>query len=120
LLQFARVTRHPELPDVPTARELALNDAARALIEFAEAPLLAMARPFAAPPGVPEERAQPLRAAFLAAHGDARFREEAARLGLDISPVGGEDMVRAIEDMAHASPDAFNYMKNLLASHRGG
>src|SRR5262249_21936901 len=120
LLQFARVTRHPELPDVPTARELALNDAARALIEFAEAPLLAMARPFAAPPGAPEERAQPLRAAFLAAHGDARFREEAARLGLDISPVGGEDMVRAIEDMAHASPDAFNYMKNLLASHRGG
>ena len=120
LLQFARVTRHPELPDVPTARELALNDAARALIAFAEAPLLAMARPFAAPPGVPEERAQALRAAFLAAHGDARFREEAERLGLDISPVGGEDVVRAIEDMAHASPDAFNYMKNLFASHRGG
>src|SRR5262245_43362568 len=120
LLQFARVTRHPELPDVPTARELALNDAARALIAFAEAPLLAMARPFVAPPDVPEERARALRAAFLAAHDDARFREEAARLGVDISPVGGEDVVRAIEAMAHASPDAFNYMKNLLASHRGG
>jgi tripartite-type tricarboxylate transporter receptor subunit TctC len=120
LLQFARLTRHPELPDVPTARELALNDSSRALIEFAEAPLLAMARPFVAPPGVPEERAQALRAAFLAAHGDARFREEAQRLGLDISPVGGEDVVRAIEAMAHASPDAFNYMKNLLAAHRGG
>jgi tripartite-type tricarboxylate transporter receptor subunit TctC len=120
LLQFARVTRHPELPDVPTARELALNDAARALITFAEAPLLAMARPFVAPPGVPEERRRALRAAFLAAHGDARFREEAQRLGLDISPVGGEDVVRAIEAMARASPDAFNYMKNLLAAHRGG
>src|SRR5262245_6796616 len=120
LLQFARVARHPELGDVPTARDLALNDAARALIAFAEAPLLAMARPFAAPPGVPAARARALRVAFLAAHGAARFREEAQRLGLDISPVGGEDVVRAIEDMAHASPDAFNYMKNLFASHRGG
>ena len=51
LLQFARIARHPELPDVPTARELAPNDAARALIEFAETPLLTMARPFAASPG---------------------------------------------------------------------
>ena len=32
LLQFARVTRHPDFPDVPTARELAPSDAARALI----------------------------------------------------------------------------------------
>ena len=29
LLQFARVTRHPQYSDVPTARELALNDRAR-------------------------------------------------------------------------------------------
>jgi hypothetical protein len=43
LLQFARRTRHPELPDVPTARELAPDAAARALIELAEAPLLIMA-----------------------------------------------------------------------------
>ena len=30
LLQFARVTRHPDFPDVPTARELAPTSAARA------------------------------------------------------------------------------------------
>src|SRR5229473_4283193 len=44
LLQFARAERHPELPQVPTARELAPDDRSRALIEFAEAPLLTMAR----------------------------------------------------------------------------
>src|SRR5712671_1821769 len=38
LVQFARPTRHPDLPDVATARELALSDAARELIVFAEAP----------------------------------------------------------------------------------
>jgi tripartite-type tricarboxylate transporter receptor subunit TctC len=120
LAQFARATRHPELPEVPTARELALNDSARALIEFAETPLLTMARPFAAPPGVPDERARALQAAFMAAHRDAGFRAEAEKLGLDISPVGHEDMARSIEQMARASPDAFNYMKKLLAGHKGG
>ena len=52
LVQFARATRHPELPDVPTARELARNDAARQVIELAELSYL-ISRPFAAPPDVP-------------------------------------------------------------------
>src|SRR5215470_1739766 len=36
LLQFARVARHADLPDVPTARELARDDEARELIAFSE------------------------------------------------------------------------------------
>jgi tripartite-type tricarboxylate transporter receptor subunit TctC len=120
LLQFARVTRHPELPAAATARELAPTDAARALIEFAETPLLTMARPFAAPPGVPAERAWALQAAFLAAHRDPQFLAEAERLGIDISPVGAEEIARSIETMARASPDVFDYMKKLLAAHKGG
>ena len=44
LVQFARTSRHPDLPDVPTARELAKNEAARALIELAELPY-ALSRP---------------------------------------------------------------------------
>src|SRR5918997_1341109 len=34
LLQFARATRHPDFPDVPTARELARSDAERTLIQI--------------------------------------------------------------------------------------
>ena len=120
LVQFARAARHPELPDVPTARELAPDDDARALIEFAEAPLLAMARPFAAPPGVPEERAHALQQAFLSTHRDPQFLAEAAKLGLDISPVSAADLARAIERMTRAPPTVVDYMKRLLASHRGG
>jgi tripartite-type tricarboxylate transporter receptor subunit TctC len=119
LLQFARLARHPELPEVPTARELVLTAAARALVELAETPLLTMARPFAAPPGVPNDRARALQAAFLAAHHDAGLRAEAATLGVDISPLGADDMARSIEQMMHTSPEAFDYMKRLLASHRG-
>src|SRR5712691_7675806 len=76
LVQFGRLTRHPNYPDVPTARELATTDSGRALIEFTETPLLTMARPFAAPPGVPADRAKALQTAFLAAH-----RSEERRVG---------------------------------------
>jgi len=60
LVQFARATRHPDFPDVPTARELAKNEAARALIELAELPYT-LSRPFAAPPDIPADRAMALQ-----------------------------------------------------------
>jgi tripartite-type tricarboxylate transporter receptor subunit TctC len=115
LLQFARLTRHPELPDVPTARELARNDDARALIAFSETPLLTMARPFAAPPGVPGDRAKALQAAFLALHHDPRFLEDAEKLGIDISPVDAAQMLLGIERLARAPQSVFDYMRRLLA-----
>jgi len=120
LVQFARRTRHPDLPDVPTARELAVNGAARELIVFAETPFLTMARPFAAPPGVPAGRVAALRAAFDAAHRDPAFLAEANQLGIDISPVTADDMTRALDNMAHASPTVFDYMKRLMSAAKGG
>jgi len=117
LVQFARATRHPDLPDVPTARELATEADARALIEFSEIPLLTMARPFAAPPGVPDARAKALQAAFLAVHRDARFLDEAEKLGIDISPVGADQMVRGVERLAQAPSAVFDYLRRLLARH---
>jgi tripartite-type tricarboxylate transporter receptor subunit TctC len=117
LLQFAREARHPELPDVPTARDVAGDDAARALIAFAETPLLTMARPFAAPPGVPADRAKALQAAFLATHHDPQFLAEAARMGLDISPVDANGLARGMERMAQAPPAVAAYMKSLMTRH---
>ena len=83
-------------------------------------PLLTMARPFAAPPGVPEDRARTLQTAFLAAHRDPQYLEEAAKLGVYVSPVSAEDMVRSIEQMSRASPDLFEQVRNILAGNKGG
>ena len=113
LLQFARATRHPDFPDVPTARELAPNDASRALIELAELPYY-LSRPFAAPPGLPPDRAAALEAAFLAAHRDPQYRDEASKLKVDISPIGGGDVVRAMDRMAGTPPELRGAMKKLL------
>ena len=119
LLQFARVTRHQQFSDVPTARELALNDKSRALIALAELPYR-LSRPFAAPPGLPEDRAAVLQKAFLDVHQDPQYLDDAARLKVDVSPIGGADVLRAIQDIADAPPELLEYMKKLLAENKGG
>jgi tripartite-type tricarboxylate transporter receptor subunit TctC len=119
LMQFARSTRHPELPEVPTARELAGTDDALALIELTEQPY-AMARPFAAPPEVPPDRAQALRAAFLATHKDPQYLEEAAKLKIDVSPVSGAAVLEMVERIAGASPRSVDRLRKLLTESKGG
>jgi tripartite-type tricarboxylate transporter receptor subunit TctC len=114
MLQFGRATRIADFPDVPTARELAPNETARSLIELAELPYL-MSRPFAAPPDLPPEREEALEKAFLAAHRDPQYLDEAQKLKVDVSPIGGPQVLRAIERMAGASPELRNTMKKLLA-----
>ena len=113
LLQFVRTSRHPLLPDVPTARELAPNDRAKLLIEFAEAPYL-LSRPFAAPPGVPPARAAALRKAFMDVQTDPAYLADAERLKADVSPMSGDDILALIERLATASPDALDYMRKAL------
>jgi tripartite-type tricarboxylate transporter receptor subunit TctC len=119
LLQFARTTRHPDFPNVPTARELARTDAARSLIELGELPYT-LARPFAAPPGVPPERAKALQDAFLAAHKDPQLLEEAAKLQIDITPISGDEILAHIERIAKAPAEQLDYIRKLLAENKGG
>jgi tripartite-type tricarboxylate transporter receptor subunit TctC len=118
LVQFARTTRHPEFPDVPTARELARSEKARALIELTELPYQ-LSRPFAAPPGVPADRAKALQAAFLATHQDSLYLDDAARLNVDVSPMGADDVMRALERIEQASPPLLTYLKKLFAESKG-
>jgi tripartite-type tricarboxylate transporter receptor subunit TctC len=117
LVQFARSTRHQDFPDIPMARELSRNDAARALIEFTEIPYL-LSRPFAAPPGTPPDRAQALQAAFVATHKDPQYLEEAARLNVDVSPMDGEQVVSALKRLETAPPQMLDYLRKLFADSR--
>jgi hypothetical protein len=104
---------------VPTARELAASDRAHALIELAELPYR-LSRPFAAPPGLPADRVKALQAAFMALHQDARYLDEAGRLKVDVSPIGGDEVLRAIEGIAGAPPDLLDYMKKILSESKNG
>jgi tripartite-type tricarboxylate transporter receptor subunit TctC len=90
------------LQDIPLVMDLTndpLRKAALKLIISRQA----IARPFAAPPGIPVDRAQLLRQAFDATMKDPEFLDEAKTLNLDIDPIGGAD-VQALLKEIYASP----------------
>ena len=96
--------RAPELPNIPTALELAPNDEAREVLRLFLVKYR-MARPLALPPDVPADRLKALNAAFDATMKDPAFLAEARQIGLDINPVGGAEMTRLVADI-QASPQA--------------
>jgi len=67
-----------------------------------------------------EDTSALLQAAFLAVHQDADYLDQAQRLKVDVSPIGGEEVLRAIEGIAGAPPDLLDYMKKLLSESKNG
>jgi tripartite-type tricarboxylate transporter receptor subunit TctC len=99
LLQFGRATRLADFADVPTGNELTKDPNALALIDFANLQF-AISLPFAAPPGVPAARAKALQTAFVAMCNDPAVLAEAETLGIEMSPIDGETVLKSI---AHAA-----------------
>ena len=102
LLLQAAPEKHPELPNVPSANEIARNAEQRQILDFVLASQI-MARPFTAPPGIPADRKAALRAAFDATMKDPAFLADAKRLQIDINPVSGAE-VDALVAAAYATP----------------
>src|SRR6478735_295833 len=65
--------------------------------------LLAMGRPFFAPPGVPAERVRALREAFAQTLKDPQFLADAEKMGIEVQHVGGEQIQMLVERI-YASP----------------
>jgi tripartite-type tricarboxylate transporter receptor subunit TctC len=116
LLAFGRTTRHPDFPDVPIGRERAKDASALALIDFAELPFF-IALPFAAPPGVPADRAKALQDAFMAMCRDKAFLEDAEKTGIDMSPVDGAGVLQMLAKTA-ATPKPVIARYNAIGGER--
>jgi tripartite-type tricarboxylate transporter receptor subunit TctC len=86
--------KHPDLPDVPLAKELVRTEEQGQLLDLLQSGDM-MARPYAAPEDVPAERVEALRAAFLAMLKDPVFLDTAKKASLEVGPVSG----KKIQDM---------------------
>ena len=95
LLLQSGLDRNPDLPDVPMALDLAKTEADRQALKLLLAPNK-IGRPFVAPPAVPPERVQVLRAAFEETMRDGTLVEEAKAQNLDISPVTGQEIEETV------------------------
>lgn len=115
LIQFGRETRLPEMPDVPTGRELTSDPNALAIIKFAELPFF-MALPFVAPPDLPPDRAAALQNGFMQMVKDQAFLDDAAKIDLDITPIDGEAVRQLIAQAAATPKDVIEQYKRLVGA----
>jgi tripartite-type tricarboxylate transporter receptor subunit TctC len=103
LVQFA-LSRHPELPDIPTAVDLARNDEEKqvlsAIMVAAE-----VGSAFFTTPGVPPERLTALRRAFDATMKDPAFLADAAKTKLTVGAMTGEALQKLIGTVSSLTPD---------------
>jgi len=113
---MGRKTRYPDFPNVPTARELAKSDKDRGLIEILELPY-AMSRPFAAPPGVPADRAAALQKAFMDTHKDPDYLRDAEKLKVDVSPIDGKEILERIQTISKLPPEQMKQVEALIRSN---
>jgi tripartite-type tricarboxylate transporter receptor subunit TctC len=89
---------NPALRDVPLVMEIARNPAGRHVFEILMG-MKALGRPYFVAPGVPPDRTEALRAAFMATMNDPEFLDEAKRLLGPIDPTSGADMQSIIANI---------------------
>jgi hypothetical protein len=53
-------------------------------------------------------------------HQDPQYLDEAGRLKVDVSPIGGDEVLQAINGIAGAPPDLLDYIKKLLSENKNG
>jgi hypothetical protein len=111
--ELQALTRMAQAPDAPTARELVKDPDDLALLDFAEFPFF-MAFPFAAPPGIPADRADILSKSFMAMATNEEFRAEILKAGILTSPIDGEAIRALIIEAANAPRDIKQKFARLL------
>ncbi|MGE0238938.1 MAG: Bug family tripartite tricarboxylate transporter substrate binding protein [Parvibaculaceae bacterium] len=98
---------------LPQGDALAKSPTDRAVIDLIEAQAK-FTRVTAGPPGIPPDRLQFLRSAYLAIFSDSGFLAEAKALQLPISPASGEAVAGRITAALDPSPEIHAILADLL------
>jgi tripartite-type tricarboxylate transporter receptor subunit TctC len=95
LLLQLDLKKSPDLPDIPLIMDLARNDEEHAVLEVLMG-MKALGRPYFVAPGVPVDRSNALRNAFMETMRDPDFLTEAKTSVGTIDPVSGVDMQNTV------------------------
>ena len=102
ILVQAAMKKEPELAGVPLINEFARTQEQQQILKLFLV-TQEMARPFAAPPGIPEDRKAALIAAFEQTMKDPEFLAEAKKLNIDVNPVTGKEIDAMLAEL-YATP----------------
>jgi tripartite-type tricarboxylate transporter receptor subunit TctC len=94
----------PDLRAVPLVMDIAHNESERHVFEILMG-MKALGRPYFVAPGVPKERADALRTAFMATMNDPEFLDEARRTLGPIDPISGPAMQDIIANVYALPPE---------------
>ena len=98
--------------DVPLMVELAKSDRDRQALELITSGVT-VGRPLFTPPGVPSERLAALRKAFDATMKDSAFLADAEKRQLNINPISGEELQKAVANVTTAAQDVLKRVDEL-------
>jgi tripartite-type tricarboxylate transporter receptor subunit TctC len=116
LVQFG-LTRHPELPDIPTAVDLARNDEERQILSAIMA-AAEVGSAFFTTPGVPADRLNALRRAFDATMQDKDFLADVEKTKLSVSPMKGEDLQQLVKQVSDLSPNLLEKVRHAYTANQ--
>jgi len=102
LLVQASFKKDPEIGNVPLVMDLTKDNEKLQILKLILA-AQEMARPFAAPPDIPGDRAAALIAAFDATMKDAEYLADAKKSRIDVNPVSGGDIDKLLAEL-YATP----------------
>jgi tripartite-type tricarboxylate transporter receptor subunit TctC len=120
LLQVGRADRHPDLPDVPLARELAKTPEDLTLIKVMDAAQI-MSWPFLAPPDVPADRAAILQKAFMETQSDPDYIADAKQQNMELSPISGAAIGAMLRDLdTSLTPSLLDRYNAIIAKTKSG
>jgi len=100
---------------VPLIQDYGQTDLDRRVLVFIGAGA-AFGRPILAPPGIPPERVAILRQAFDRTMADAAFLAEAAKLNMDIKPLGGAEIQKIAIAVVQAPSTDLTRAKELIGA----
>ena len=106
--------RHPELPDVPLASELAIDSVKLQVQNLWLAPL-DIARPYAMPPETPEERVIAVRGAFHEMVHSPDFLDDAKRAGMSIDVRSAQDILGVLNRIKATPPNIIEEARRAVA-----
>ena len=95
--------KHPDLPNVPLVLDLAKTPEQKQILTLVFA-RQALGRPYLAPPGLPPDRLEALRKAFMDTMKDPEFLAEADKAKLEVTPLDGAKAQQIIADAYKVDP----------------
>lgn len=117
LLMQIGLQKNPDIPaEVPLVLDLArtATDKSALKIIFADQ---SMGRPYVMPPGVPKDRVEIARAAFMKMAKDKAFLAEAAKFNLEINdPKSGREVEEILKEAYGAAPEAVAAARKAIKS----